>query len=100
MELITLVLTALATARLTRLIVVDTIFKVPRDRLIVAMPPRLEAVAYLLGCSWCTSVWVGGALAGGWYAWGDERWFTAVVGALAFSHITGWLATHEKKGEH
>jgi hypothetical protein len=100
MELITLALASLATARLTRLIVKDAIFMVPRERLVVALPARLEPLAYLLGCTWCASVYAGAGMAGAWYAWGDTRWFTAVAAALAFSHISGWLATHEGKGEH
>lgn len=99
MDLITLALAALATARLTRLITRDTVFKTFRDRVIVAMPVRLEPVAYLLTCDWCVSVYTGSAVAAGWYAWGGSRWFTAVTAALAFSHVTGWLATREGKGE-
>lgn len=100
MELITLALTALATARLTRLITTDTIFDAPRERLIVALPVRLEPLAYLMQCSWCMSVWVGAGTAIAWYAWGDTRAYLVVTAALAFSHITGWLATHEGKGGH
>lgn len=97
MDLITLALAALATARLTRLLTRDVIFDAPRNRLIIALPARLEPVAYLFTCDWCMSVYVGAAVAGGWYAWGDERWFTAVTAALAFSHITGWLAAREER---
>lgn len=97
MELITLALTALATARLTRLITRDVILSRLRDRLIVAMPKRLDAVAYLLTCDWCASMYVGAGTAASWYMWGDQRWFTAVTAALAFSHITGWLAAREER---
>ena len=99
MDLITLALAALATARLTRLITTDTIFTVARNRVIVALPARLEPVAYLLTCAWCMSMYTGAVTAAGWYAWGDSRWFAAVTAALAFSHITGWLAAREGKGE-
>lgn len=97
MDVITLVLAALATARLTRLVTRDVVFERPRNRLIVAMPARLEPVAYLLTCDWCTSVYTGSAVAGAWYLWGDTRAFLAVVAALAFSHTTGWLSTREGK---
>lgn len=95
MDVITLALTALATARLTRLITRDTVFTRPRNRLIVAMPARLEPIAYLITCDWCVSVYVGAGTAGVWYWWGDTRAFLAVVAALAFSHVTGWLANQE-----
>jgi hypothetical protein len=97
MDLITLLLAALATARLTRLITRDVIFSGPRNRFIVAMPAKLEQVAYLLTCTWCASVWAGAGVAGAWYLWGGTRAFTAVVGALAFSHFTGWLAAQEER---
>lgn len=99
MDLITLILAALATARLTRLLTRDVIFRDVRNRIIVAIPQRLEPVAYLFTCDWCMSVYAGAATAAGWYMWGEQRWFTAVLAALAFSHITGWLATREGKGE-
>lgn len=99
MDLITLALAALATARVTRLITRDTIFTYVRNRAIVWLPARLEPVAYLLTCDWCMSMYTGAVAAAGWYAWGEQRWFTAVMAALAFSHITGWLATREGKGE-
>jgi len=97
MDVITLALAALATARLTRLVTRDVIFTVPRDRLIVALPPRLDPVAYLLTCDWCASVYVGAGVGAAWWAWGDTRWFMAAAAALAFSHITGWLATREER---
>lgn len=96
-DVITLSLAALATARLTRLITKDVIFEGPRTRLIVWMPPKLDAIAYLIQCAWCTSVYVGAAVAASWWAWGDQRWYTAAVAALAFSHITGWIAAREGK---
>lgn len=97
MDVITLALAALATARITRLVTRDAIFDTPRNRLIIAMPPRLDPLAYLLMCDWCTSMYAGAGMAGAWYAWGDARWFTAVTAALAFSHITGWLAAREER---
>jgi len=97
MDLITLALAALATARITRLVTRDVVFSRVRDRLIVALPSRLDPVAYLITCDWCISVYAGGAVAGAWYAWGGTRAFTAVAGALAFSHITGWLAAREER---
>lgn len=92
---ITLFLAALATARLTRLVTKDAIFDGPRGWLIVKLPERLDLVAYLITCAWCTSVYLGAGTAAAWYAWGEQRWFAAVAGALAFSHITGWLTTRE-----
>ncbi|SCF78877.1 hypothetical protein GA0115259_1025513 [Streptomyces sp. MnatMP-M17] len=94
MDAFTLVLAALATARLTRLITVDRITEAPRNWVIRQLP-RESLLSYLLVCSWCSSVYAGAGVGAAWWAWGAERWFVAVCAALAFSHITGWLSIRE-----
>lgn len=93
----TLVLTLLAIARVTRLVTSDRITEAPRNfllrKLLVRRPESLTA--YLMVCSWCSSVYVGAAAAGAWYAWGDTMCYQAVVLALAGSHVTGVLASRE-----
>lgn len=95
-----LLLAALATARVTRLITTDRLTERPRLWLLtLAVRWRGEEsmLAYLLTCPWCVSVYAGAGMAGAWYAWGGERWFLAVTAALAFSYITGALASRESE---
>lgn len=94
--------------RLTRLVAVDRVTAPVRDRLQDWFERRWQKrqgsyqpsdewqsmLAYLLGCMWCASIWVGGlvvlaiALTVGlpvpwWLMW------------LSASAVTGWLATNE-----
>jgi hypothetical protein len=92
MDTITLVLAALATARLTRLITRDEITHRAR-RLVLARLDRDGLMAYLIVCDWCVSVYVGAAMAAV-CAWGPS-WTVWVMAALAFSHTAGWLASKE-----
>lgn len=103
-------LVVLATYRVTRLVVVDEIplVKIPRDKAVNWLEPETvgkqapwgefgRSVAYLLGCPWCMSVWVGGALV----------WLTVWLHGLpvpwlvwlAASSITGWAAQAESEHE-
>jgi len=93
-DLIPFVSMALAVARVTRLVTTDRITQAPRNALLRKLDPE-GLTAYLLVCSWCSSVYVGaagavvGSLAGWW------TWTTAVPAALAFSYIAGFLASRE-----
>ena len=96
MELIPLLVAALATARLTRLVTTDRILERPR----VALLRRLggdNLLAYLVVCDWCVSVYVGGAVAaaGSWA--GSWPWTWAPALALAFSYTAGYLARGESE---
>lgn len=95
MTALTLLLAALATARLTRLVTRDRITRAPRNWALRRLPDG-HLLAYLLMCDWCVSVYMGAATAGAWWAWGDHRLYVAAVAALAFSHTTGWAATREE----
>lgn len=92
--MIELVLAALATARITRLITTDRITEAPRNWTLRQLDAN-GLLAYLLVCDWCASVYVGAAVAGAWWAWGDTMAFTATMAALAFSHVAGFLASRE-----
>lgn len=94
--MISLALTALAVARVTRFVTTDRIFLAPRRWLITRLD-REGLMAYLIVCDWCVSVYAGAAGAAAWWVWGDTRAFLAVTGALAFSYVAGFLA--EKTGE-
>lgn len=94
MDLDTLVIAALAVARLTRLVTTDRITERPRNWVL----QRLKAeslTAYLIVCDWCASFYVGlgvaavGGLAGLW------TWAWTVPLGLAFSYVAGWLASKE-----
>lgn len=92
-----LALTLLAVARVTRLITSDRITERPRNFLLRKFLARNQEslTAYLMVCSWCSSVYVGAAAAGAWYVWGDTMCYQAVALALAASHVTGVLASRE-----
>lgn len=93
--MVSLLLAALATARLTRMVTTDRIFLAPRAWLLRRLVDRYGEdglLPYLLVCDWCVSVYVGAGAAGAWWAWGETRVFLAVCAALAFSYVAGWLA--------
>jgi hypothetical protein len=94
MELITLLLAVLATARLTRIITSDYITSVPRRWLLRKLDGR-EMLQYLVVCNWCASVYVGAAVAVTGWLWAHTAVWTWTTAALAASHVTGWLATRE-----
>lgn len=108
MNALHLALILLVTARLTRLVTTDVILSPPRDWvtrwLLVRKDVKLEypstrtfgfryQLSYLLHCSWCASMYVGGAVAGAWWAWGDTMWLMMVYAALSASYATGFLAS-------
>jgi hypothetical protein len=100
MNLLDLFLIVLATARLTRLVTTDVLTQGPRDRLVFWLADRgpvRDKLAYLIVCDWCASMYVGAAVAGAWWAWGDTMWLMMVYAALAASYATGFLAS--KTGE-
>lgn len=85
------VVDALATYRLTRLIVDDKITTKLRNT--ATNRWGQHGIGYLVNCPWCTSVWVGvGAVA-------VRRLFpkvwAPVAEAMAFSAAAGWLSSHE-----
>lgn len=81
-----LAIDALATARLTRLIVEDRVpFGPIRDRL----EERGGYLGELVSCPWCSSMW----LAAGVVAVRRYRWWRPVALALAFSEVAGLAAT-------
>jgi hypothetical protein len=92
--LLIVVVMALATARVTRLITRDRVFDAPRNAVLRALPDG-HLLAYLVVCDWCVSIYTGtlAAVGGAYVGW----WSWAVVPAvaLAFSYVTGWLASRE-----
>lgn len=87
---------ALAVARLTGLVTVDTITEPVRDRIVVKLDDAPgsggEWLSYLITCPWCASVWISAVAAPVAYNWGDSPWLLVPALALAFSYVTGALS--------
>ena len=98
MTLTTLVLLCGAVARVTRLVVDDSILDAPRDRLLGWLEPRGdvgEFLVELLSCSWCASIWIAfPAAAVAWRYPVDAR-FVVPAAALTASAVAGWLGSHD-----
>jgi hypothetical protein len=96
------VLTILAVARVTRLITTDVVFDAPRNavlRFLVRRGGEDSKLAYLLACTWCSSVYVGAAGAITYGVWGETMPYMVVVLALSASYVSGWLASVTDRGE-
>lgn len=50
---------------------------------------------YLLSCPWCASLWLATAAAPLWCWLGSSSWLLVPAAALAFSYVTGFLASKE-----
>lgn len=89
-----IVVMALATARATRLVTRDRILQAPRRAVLRALPDD-SLLAYLIVCDWCVSVYTGAlaAAGGAWAGWWPWAWTPALM--LAFSYVTGYLASRE-----
>ncbi len=86
-----LLVDALATYRLTRLLVRDEITRRPRRWL----ADHYEGWAvYLSTCMWCMSVWVAGAVVVVLTYFVPYGW-SFVASVLAFSAVTGYLGSRE-----
>jgi hypothetical protein len=91
-----LVIYALAVARVTSLIVTDTIFDTARERLIGWLddrPATLGAfVAGVIECPWCAGMWVSLIASPLVWFWGDSPVMLIPALALAFSQVTGMIS--------
>lgn len=97
MDIVALLLGALATARLTHLVTTDRITEAPRRRALELLREH-KLLSYLLVCDWCVSIYTGAAVAGTWWAWGGATAWTAAAAVLAYSHVAGFLAGKEGAG--
>lgn len=86
-----LLLAVLATYRLTRLVTTDRILDAPREW----VQARFDRLGYLVGCDWCSSVWLAPWLVGPAVLWPTNRVVLVVLGVLAASGVTGFLAAKE-----
>lgn len=91
-----LLIYALATARVTGLIVDDTITEPARTALIEWLDDRPRTlgsfVAGVIGCSWCAGMWVSLAAAPLVWFYGDSPVMLIPALALAFSQVIGATA--------
>ena len=82
-------LVSLATYRLTRLVTTDTLTAPAREW----VQARYDRLGYLVGCDWCSSMWLApgpvllGVLAP------DSTWTLALLGIPAASAVVGIMAT-------
>lgn len=84
------VVDALATYRLTRLVVEDEIAAPLRDRVWARDDPGMARIGYLVTCPWCVSFWVAVAVVAARRAAPGPWGLAARV--LAFSAVTGAAA--------
>lgn len=91
-----LLIYALAVARVTGLIVADTITEPVRDRIVGWLDDTPGSAgdwfASLITCPWCAGMWVSLVAAPLVWFWGDSPVMLVPALALAFSQITGATA--------
>jgi fatty acid desaturase len=92
-----LLIYALAVARVTGLIVADSITEPVRDAITARLDDRPgtlgESIATLITCPWCAGMWVSLAAAPLVWFHGDNPVILILALALAFSQATGMIAS-------
>lgn len=92
-----LLIYALAVARVTGLVVADSITEPARDALIGWLDDRPKtlgaAIATLITCPWCAGMWVSLVAAPLVWFLGESPWLLVPALALAFSQVTGMVAS-------
>lgn len=87
-------LALLTVARVTRFITTDTLAQPFRDWVAVRFGPESKP-ADLIGCGWCSSIWVAAVVAPVAYYWGTTPWFVIVAMWLGVSWLysiaASWL---------
>lgn len=94
MLITSLVVAALAVARLTRLLVSDKITVGIRQWVITKWGPDSWGAKLIL-CSWCTSIWVAVPVMPVAVLF-PNRWVIAVLAIPAASYVAGFLANREE----
>jgi hypothetical protein len=91
-----LVIYALAVARLTGLIISDSITEGARDALLGWLDDRPKTlgsfIAAILECPWCAGMWVSLIAAPLVWFFGDSPFMLIPAIALAFSQVTGMIS--------
>ncbi len=92
-ETVLIVLAALSTYRLTRLVTADRILQTPRAWIVT----RSRWLGYLVTCDWCLSIWVAPAPAVAVVLWPENRIIWGALIALSASALTGLLSLVESR---
>lgn len=90
--LVTLLLYALALARLTKLVNDDVITDPLRARLARRFNSTHPTVVYFVECPWCVSVWLGAATSPLIVEALNLPWYFIVLLTLAGSQLTGLIS--------
>lgn len=83
---------ALATHRLTKLVLDDKLTAPLRDRLFERFPPESTKIGYLFTCPWCTSIWLGAGVTIARLV--APRAWSPIAKLLALSSFTGLVESH------
>lgn len=94
MLITSLVVAALAVARLTRLVVSDKITVSLRQYIVRKFGPNSLA-SQLFHCSWCMSVWISVPIMPVAVLF-PNRWVIAILAIPAASYLAGFLANREE----
>lgn len=86
---------ALAVARLTGLVVQDSITEEARDELLAWLDPRPDTagafLAALIQCTWCAGMWISAVAAPLVWFYGQTPVMLIGAMVLAFSQVTGMI---------
>jgi hypothetical protein len=92
-----LLIYALAVARVTGLIVADSLTEDIRDGILARLDDRPRTLGSYLGtlitCPWCAGMWVALVASPLVWLWGDSPVMLIPALALAFSQVTGMTAS-------
>lgn len=93
-----LLLLTLAVSRLTRLVTTDFLM-LPFRRWVINRWGEDSSIAYLVHCSWCSSMWISvpAAIAWAFVMLPMHLWWVAAPAALTMSYVTGLLSQLEER---
>lgn len=91
MTALLIIVAALATYRVTRLVTADKITEALRERV------TSRWLGYLVQCDWCLSIWFAPLPSLAVVLWPDNRAVLVVLVALALSAVTGLLSMIEQR---
>lgn len=88
-DIVTFIILALATFRLSRLIIEDAVLEPLRNKIWDRFPPS-HGLGYILTCYWCSSIYIATAFTIGYILIPSVVFFIAL--ALALSATTGIIS--------
>lgn len=92
-DAVTLVLLALAVARLTRVVVADEVTAPLREAIVKRLgDPDTSKLSYLVHCPWCTGFWLSIPATVITYHLQGHIWWTLLLTIGAVSHVAGAIA--------